>query len=101
MMFYMYFKSFVNKNVEVVLKNEIKIYGVLLSVDSYLNCKIKIDKIENADIGISNLIICYIRGSNIKFLWLKNDLERMKGLMDASRYRVTMCNESTNKCEEE
>jgi U6 snRNA-associated Sm-like protein LSm2 len=71
MLFYSFFKTLVGKEVAVELKNDVVLIGTLVSVDQYLNAKLKSVKVVNADkhpqLGcIKN---CFIRGSAIRFVW--------------------------------
>ncbi|KNC69450.1 hypothetical protein SARC_18043 [Sphaeroforma arctica JP610] len=48
-MFYSFFKTLVDSDVVVELKNELKIQGKLHSVDQFLNIKLKDITVENVE----------------------------------------------------
>ncbi len=68
MLFFSFFKTLVGHEVAVELKNGVVIRGVLVSVDQYLNVKlkqIKVDEIEKHP-QFYSLRNCFIRGSTIR-----------------------------------
>ena len=69
MVFNAFFKTLVGKEVAVELKNDVVLIGTLVSVDQYLNAKLKGIKAVNAEkhpqlVCMKN---CFIRGSAIRF----------------------------------
>lgn len=95
MIFFEYFKTQLNNEVVVNLKNDMSIFGILKNVDPFLNIKI-----ENAiatsnnefiiiDKSISNIQFCSIRGSAIKSVELKkNGLE--DHMVEATRIKCNL-----------
>lgn len=68
MLFFSFFKTLVGHEVAVELKNGVVIRGLLVSVDQYLNVKlkdIKVDDVENHPQFFS-LRNCFVRGSTIR-----------------------------------
>ncbi|ELA42335.1 uncharacterized protein VICG_00735 [Vittaforma corneae ATCC 50505] len=78
MIFLEYFKRHLSKTVTIVLKNEMKITGILNNVDHFLNLQVTAAKIEHDGMGLQKLDLCSIRGSSVKFVELEKneDLER-------------------------
>lgn len=102
MLFFSLFKTLIDQEVTVELKNNLKLTGTLKSVDQYLN--LKLDNIstpdsfldDNGDMeytnnphfaGLKNL---FIRGSNIRYVHLKKSFVDCNLLQDAARRELTM-----------
>ncbi|KAI9030866.1 hypothetical protein J3Q64DRAFT_1725631 [Phycomyces blakesleeanus] len=87
MLFYSFFKTLVNEQVTVELKNDLVITGTLKSVDQFLN--IKLDDIQVIDedryphmISVKN---CFIRGSVVRYVQLPQQAVDTALLQDAAR----------------
>ena len=70
MIFFSFFKTLVGKEVAVELKNDIVMTGTLVSVDQYLNVKLKNVSVINAESHpqLAALKNCFIRGSTVRYL---------------------------------
>ena len=87
MLFYSYFKTLVNKEVTVELKNDLAITGTLQSVDQFLNIKLNGIRVVNEQKyphmkAVKN---CFIRGSVIRYVHLPTDGVDVDILHDATR----------------
>ena len=69
MIFYSFFKTLVGKEVAIEMKNDVVLIGVLVSVDQYLNVKLKSVKVVNADKHpqLTCMKNTFIRGSTIRY----------------------------------
>lgn len=74
MLFFSFFKTLVGQEVTVELKNGVMIKGQLVSVDQYLNAKLKNISVEDGvqypQLGA--LKACFVRGSVIRFVFIAN-----------------------------
>ncbi|PGH16185.1 hypothetical protein AJ79_01952 [Helicocarpus griseus UAMH5409] len=82
-----FFKTLTNHTVTIELKNDIRIRGILKSVDQYLN--IKLDDIEVLDLDqyphLSSVKNIFVRGSVVRYIVLPQ-AEVDRGLLeDATR----------------
>jgi U6 snRNA-associated Sm-like protein LSm2 len=70
MIFFSFFKTLVGKEVAIELKNDVVMTGVLLSVDQYLNVKLKNVSVVNASAHpqLAAMKNCFIRGSAVRYL---------------------------------
>lgn len=68
MIFFSFFKTLVGKEVAIELKNDVVIMGVLLSVDQYLNVKLKNVHVVNSEAHpqLATMKNCFIRGSAVR-----------------------------------
>jgi U6 snRNA-associated Sm-like protein LSm2 len=68
MIFFSFFKTLVGKEVAIELKNDVVITGILLSVDQYLNVKLKQINVVDADAHpqLASMKNCFIRGSAVR-----------------------------------
>ena len=68
MIFFSFFKTLVGKEVAVEMKNDIVITGILLSVDQYLNVKLRDVNVANSDTHpqLASMKNCFIRGSAVR-----------------------------------
>ncbi|CCE85340.1 Piso0_004929 [Millerozyma farinosa CBS 7064] len=87
MLFFSFFKTLVDQEVTVELKNDIEIKGTLKSVDQYLN--LKLDNISGINetkyphlSAIKNL---FIRGSTVRYVHMDPRSVDCTLLQDASR----------------
>ncbi|KAI8365478.1 hypothetical protein EDC96DRAFT_509868 [Choanephora cucurbitarum] len=87
MLFYSFFKTLVDQQVTVELKNDLAITGILKSVDQFLN--IRLDDIKVVDeeryphmISVKN---CFIRGSVVRYVQLPPQAIDTALLQDAAR----------------
>ena len=69
MIFFSFFKTLVGKEVAIELKNDVVITGVLLSVDQYLNVKLKQVNVVNSESHpqLASMKNCFIRGSAVRY----------------------------------
>jgi len=87
MLFYSYFKTLVGKQIIVELKNNLAVSGVLVSVDQYLNIKLKDTKVveEEQYPHLKSARNCFIRGSVVRYVQLPSDAIDVDLLHDATR----------------
>lgn len=87
MLHYSFFKTLTNQTVTIELKNDIRIRGILKSVDQYLN--IKLDDIEVLDLAkyphLSSVKNMFIRGSVVRYVMLPRSEVDVGLLEDATR----------------
>ncbi|KAI5300831.1 U6 snRNA-associated Sm-like protein LSm2 [Ascosphaera atra] len=87
MLFFSFFKTLVNTPVIIELKNDIRIRGILKSVDQYLN--IKLEDIEVLDLvqypHMSSVKNMFIRGSVVRYVVLPSEKVDTDLLEDATR----------------
>lgn len=87
MLDYSFFKTLTNQTVTIELKNDIRIRGILKSVDQYLN--IKLDDIEVLDLAkyphLSSVKNMFIRGSVVRYVMLPRSEVDVGLLEDATR----------------
>ena len=95
MLFFEYFKSQLNNEIIVNLKNDISISGILKNVDPFLNIKIEnviaisTNEFIKINKSITNIKLCSIRGSAIKSVELKkNGLE--EHMVEATRIKCNL-----------
>jgi len=69
MIFFSFFKTLIGKEVAIELKNDVVMTGVLLSVDQYLNVKLKNVAVVNASAHpqLAAMKNCFIRGSAVRY----------------------------------
>ncbi|RVD92896.1 U6 snRNA-associated Sm LSm2 [Tubulinosema ratisbonensis] len=83
MLFYSFFKDNLDSKIEVILKNNTKITGILKSVDQYLN--FILSEVITDIPYIPNLELCSIRGSSVRTVKIDNfDSDKLN---DATRFR--------------
>ncbi|KAF2278231.1 U6 snRNA-associated Sm-like protein LSm2 [Westerdykella ornata] len=95
MLFFSFFKTLVNHEITVELKNEICIRGTLKSVDQFLN--IKLDNAETTD-GARWPHLCstrdmFIRGSVVRYVHLPAGMVDIDLLEDATRKEAAAAKE--------
>ncbi|KAI0999051.1 hypothetical protein K3495_g9144 [Podosphaera aphanis] len=87
MLFFSFFKTLVDHEVTVELKNDVQIKGTLKSVDQYLN--IKLDDIQVVDDlkhpHLSSVKNVFIRGSVVRYVHLPGAAVDTALLEDATR----------------
>ncbi|KAL9067540.1 MAG: hypothetical protein Q9161_006818 [Pseudevernia consocians] len=87
MLFFSFFKTLVDHEVTVELKNDISIKGVLKSVDQFLN--IKLDDIQVVEElkypHLSSVKNVFIRGSVVRYVHLPGAAVDVALLEDATR----------------
>lgn len=87
MLFFSFFKTLVDHEVTVELKNDIQIRGTLKSVDQYLN--IKLDNIQVVEDlkypHLSSVKNVFIRGSVVRYVHLPGNAVDTALLEDATR----------------
>lgn len=93
MLFYSFFKTLEAKRVIIELKNDLRISGVLHSVDQYLNIKLNQVEVVESDAhphlkSVSNV---FIRGSVVRYVHIDPANVDVTLLQDATRreYRET------------
>lgn len=87
MLFFSFFKTLVDQEVTVELKNDLVVKGILKSVDQYLN--LKLDNISSTNetkyphlTSVKNL---FIRGSTVRYIHMDPNAVDCTLLQDASR----------------
>ncbi|KAK3397582.1 hypothetical protein B0T20DRAFT_412704 [Sordaria brevicollis] len=87
MLFFSFFKTLIDHEVTVELKNDIQIRGVLKSVDQFLN--IKLDNIQVVEElkypHLSAVKNVFIRGSVVRYVHLPQESVDIPLLEDATR----------------
>ncbi|KAK7403376.1 U6 snRNA-associated Sm-like protein LSm2 [Neonectria magnoliae] len=87
MLFFSFFKTLIDHEVTVELKNDIQLKGILKSVDQYLN--IKLDDIQVVDElkypHLSSVKNVFIRGSVVRYVHLPGSSVDTQLLEDATR----------------
>lgn len=87
MLFFSFFKTLVDQEVTVELKNDIELKGTLKSVDQFLN--LKIDNIscsnESKYPHLSSVRNIFIRGSTVRYVYLNKNMVDTNLLQDAAR----------------
>ncbi|ELR10597.1 U6 snRNA-associated Sm-like protein LSm2 [Pseudogymnoascus destructans] len=87
MLFFSFFKTLVDQEVTVELKNDIQIRGTLKSVDQYLNIKLDdISVVEEIKYPhLSSVKNVFIRGSVVRYVHLPGAVVDTQLLEDATR----------------
>eukprot|EP00906_Rhabdomonas_costata_P024556 RCo035273 len=86
MLFYSFFKTLVNKDVVVELKNDIMISGTLAGVDQFLNLKLEnIVVNEEKCPQLASVKSCFVRGSVVRYVQLPATEVETDLLQDATR----------------
>ncbi|KAH6691600.1 small nuclear ribonucleoprotein LSM2 [Plectosphaerella plurivora] len=87
MLFFSFFKTLIDQEVTVELKNDIQIRGVLKSVDQYLNIKLEdIQVVEELKYPhLSSVKNVFIRGSVVRYVHLPSQSVDVQLLEDATR----------------
>ncbi|KAI9048086.1 hypothetical protein LZ554_007882 [Drepanopeziza brunnea f. sp. 'monogermtubi'] len=87
MLFFSFFKTLVDHEVTVELKNDIQIRGTLKSVDQYLNIKLdNISVVEELKYPhLSSVKNVFIRGSVVRYVHLPGSAVDTALLEDATR----------------
>lgn len=69
MIFFSFFKTLVGQQVAVELKNDVVVTGLLVSVDQYLNVKLKDIQVVDTEKHpqLAALKSCFIRGSAVRY----------------------------------
>ncbi|SCU81573.1 LAFA_0C05886g1_1 [Lachancea sp. 'fantastica'] len=87
MLFFSFFKTLVDQEVTVELKNDIELKGTLKSVDQFLN--LKLDNISCSDEAkyphLSSVRNIFIRGSTVRYVYLDKNMVDTNLLQDAAR----------------
>ncbi|SCV04017.1 LAMI_0H12772g1_1 [Lachancea mirantina] len=87
MLFFSFFKTLVDQEVTVELKNDIELKGTLKSVDQFLN--LKLDNIscsnESRYPHLSSVRNIFIRGSTVRYVYLDKNMVDINLLQDAAR----------------
>ncbi|CCE62438.1 hypothetical protein TPHA_0C02850 [Tetrapisispora phaffii CBS 4417] len=87
MLFFSFFKTLVDQEVTVELKNDIELKGTLKSVDQFLN--LKLDNISCNDKTkyphLTSVRNIFIRGSNVRYVYLQKNMVDTNLLQDAAR----------------
>lgn len=87
MLFYSFFKTLVDKEVIVELKNDIALRGTLHSVDQYLNIKLSSVEVTESDKYpyLGCMKNCFVRGSAVRYIQLPAQDIDVDILHDATR----------------
>ncbi|EGW34243.1 snRNA-associated protein, Sm class [Spathaspora passalidarum NRRL Y-27907] len=90
MLFFSFFKTLVDQEVTVELKNDMEIKGTLKSVDQYLN--LKLDNISctngNKYPHLQSVKTLFIRGSTVRYVHMSPNSVDCTLLQDASRRKL-------------
>lgn len=90
MIFFEYFKKYLNKKVKVTLKNELKLVGILKNVDHFLNMQLVDTMPEVATPGLGKSFLCSVRGSSIKYVDLQKNEDLESRITDATYLRFSL-----------
>ena len=86
MLFYSFFKTLINKDVVVELKNDVMISGTLSAVDQFLNLKLENVVVEEEKCPhLASVRNCFVRGSTIRYVQLPATDVETELLQDATR----------------
>lgn len=88
-----FFKTLIDQQVTVELKNDIKITGTLKSVDQYLNIKLEDISVQD-DLKYPHLSAVknvFIRGSVVRYVHLPSNAVDVTLLEDAARRGTSCC----------
>lgn len=87
MLFFSFFKTLESKTVTIELKNDLKIKGVLHSVDQYLNCKLQEVEVLNGERHphLMSVNSVFIRGSVVRYVHMNPTDVDVALLQDATR----------------
>ncbi|QLG71087.1 hypothetical protein HG535_0B01250 [Zygotorulaspora mrakii] len=92
MLFFSFFKTLVDQEVTVELKNDIELKGTLKSVDQFLN--LKLDNISCSDESkyphFGSVRNIFIRGSTVRYVYLNKNMVDTNLLQDAARREAMM-----------
>ncbi|SCW04346.1 LAFE_0H11518g1_1 [Lachancea fermentati] len=87
MLFFSFFKTLVDQEVTVELKNDIELKGTLKSVDQFLN--LKLDNISCSNEAkyphLSSVRNIFIRGSTVRYVYVDKNMVDTNLLQDAAR----------------
>ena len=91
MIFFTVFKTLIDKEIAVELKNDVALTGTLHSVDQYLNIKLNDVTVVEADrfpqlVSMKNV---FIRGSVVRYVQIPSGEIDTELLQDASRREAT------------
>ncbi|KAK0613012.1 hypothetical protein B0T17DRAFT_542513 [Bombardia bombarda] len=92
MLFFSFFKTLIDHEVTVELKNDIQIRGILKSVDQYLNIKLEdISVVEEIKYPhMSAVKSAFIRGSVVRYVHLPAAAVDIPLLEDATRREASI-----------
>mmetsp|Transcript_876 Transcript_876/g.1944 ORF Transcript_876/g.1944 Transcript_876/m.1944 type:complete len:94 (-) Transcript_876:6-287(-) len=87
MIFFSFFKTLVGKEVAIEMKNDVVITGILISVDQYLNVKLKQVHVVNSEAypQLSSMKNCFIRGNSVRYIQIPASEVDTELLQDAAR----------------
>lgn len=87
MLLYSFLKTLTGKEVVLELKNDLKVKGVLKSVDQYHNLRIDDIEVLNQDLypHLSAVESLFIRGPTLRYAYLPKDAVDTDLLQDATR----------------
>ena len=96
MLFYSMFHTLVGKEITVELKNELRVTGVLTSVDEYLNFKLQnITFSEPAKVPqLVSMKNAFIRGSVIRYVSLRRQDVDLESIQDATRVDARLASQA-------
>ena len=95
-MFYSFFKTLVEKEVTIELKNGLAVRGKLHSVDQFLNCKLtEVGVVDEESFPhLVSLTNAFVRGSVIRYVHLPKEHVDLDILEDATRKELDTESES-------
>ncbi|KAI5189954.1 U6 snRNA-associated Sm-like protein LSm2 [Nematocida sp. AWRm77] len=86
------FRSLIEKPIRVELKNKIVVTGTMKDVDTFLNiklAKVTIEKnTDNVFVGFKQIDSLFLRGSFVKFIWIKEADVRPDEMENAVRKTI-------------
>lgn len=90
MLLFSFFKTLVDHEVTVELKNDIALTGTLKSVDQFLNLKLDNISCDNNDKypHLQSVRNMFIRGSTVRYVYLKKSMVDTNLLQDATRREI-------------
>ncbi|KAJ8903266.1 hypothetical protein NDN08_004375 [Rhodosorus marinus] len=87
MLFFSFFKTLINKEIEVELKNSLTIKGTLQSIDQFMN--LKLENVSVADVEnyphLLSVKSCFVRASVVRYVHLIHADVDTELLQDATR----------------
>ncbi|BAO38751.1 U6 snRNA-associated Sm-like protein LSm2 [Kluyveromyces marxianus] len=90
MLLFSFFKTLVDHEVTVELKNDITLTGTLKSVDQFLNLKLDNISCNNNEKypHLTSVRNMFIRGSTVRYVYLKKSMVDTNLLQDATRREI-------------
>jgi U6 snRNA-associated Sm-like protein LSm2 len=90
MLFFEYFKKYLNKKIKITLKNEMIVSGILKNIDHFLNIQLLDTQFDSPVPALGDSFLCSIRGSSIKYVNLDKNEELEKRITDGTYLRFSI-----------